>query len=130
MADYHIRATSRHVPGHHIFFDSGIHHQQGYHRARMAREDGVMNRRLSQDGNTCLDLDSRDQKAEQCLRLATCSLNYNLYDMFVFTFGDDISFDTGSVDAKENIKAEDEASLRQKVRTWSDIRRFCYKVMK
>jgi hypothetical protein len=36
-------------------------------------------------------------KEEQCLRLAECANNYNLYDLFVFFFGDDIKED-GSID--------------------------------
>ena len=112
-ADYHIRATSR-MHGHHGLGNI-FHHQQGYHGARAAREEGGMSRRLT-DHNVCADLDTEDRKVEQCVRLADCARNYNLYDLFVFYFGDDIDFDTGTVDDKEKIKAEDEALLSGKVR--------------
>ena len=117
MADYHLRATHGHMQGHHGL-GNHFHHQQGYHRARMHREEGGMSRRLAagDGGSVCVDISPDQRKAEQCLRLASCARNYNLYDMFVFFFGDDYDFETGTVDSKEKIEANDEKHLRDKVR--------------
>jgi hypothetical protein len=68
------------------------------------------------DTTQCVDVDPDERKAEQCFRLANCAKNYNLYDMFVFFFGDDIDFDTGKIDDK--ISVYDEADLKGKVRTY------------
>uniref|UniRef100_A0A6U6CKQ8 Uncharacterized protein n=1 Tax=Odontella aurita TaxID=265563 RepID=A0A6U6CKQ8_9STRA len=108
-ADYHMRAK-RQMKGHHIIVDSfHFEHQQGYHRARQSREEGTHRRLI--DENVCVEPDLQEQKTEQCFRLASCARNYNIYDFFVFLFGDDIDFDTGKVDAKEKIKVEDEVDL-------------------
>jgi hypothetical protein len=57
-------------------------------------------------------------KQEQCLRLAQCAQNYNLYDLFVYFFGDDIDFDTGSIDKDEIISpSADLYDIPAKVRT-------------
>jgi hypothetical protein len=57
-------------------------------------------------------------KQEQCLRLAECAKNYNLYDLFVYFFGDDIDFDTGSIDKDEKISpSADLYDIPAKVRT-------------
>jgi hypothetical protein len=54
-------------------------------------------------------------KEEQCIRLAECANNYNLYDLFVYFFGDDIEED-GSID--ENITpSRDLFDIPAKVRT-------------
>ena len=65
------------------------------------------------DTNLCVDVSPVDRKAEQCFRLSTCAINYGLYDMFVYSFGDDLDFDTGAVD--ETIKVFDDAELRLKL---------------
>ncbi len=59
-------------------------------------------------------VDETEIKIEQCLRLASCAGNYNMYDLFVFLFGDDVDFDTGAVDEPDGIRAF-EADLPQKV---------------
>ena len=83
-SDYHHRATYNHMRHHSL--DSSFNHQQGYHRARVSRQEGGTRRRLSQDdGNVCVDVDFSNLYAEQCYRLASCALNYNIYDLFVFT---------------------------------------------
>jgi hypothetical protein len=57
-------------------------------------------------------------KAEQCLRLAECAQNYNLYDLFVYFFADDIDFDTGVIDKDEKISpSADLYDIPAKVRT-------------
>ena len=57
-------------------------------------------------------------KQEQCIRLAECAKNYNLYDLFVYFFGDDIDFDTGSIDKDEKISpSADLYDIPAKVRT-------------
>ncbi len=56
-------------------------------------------------------------KAEQCSRLAECAKNYNLYDLFVYFFGDDIDVDTGSIDKDEKISlSRDMYDIPAKVR--------------
>jgi hypothetical protein len=57
-------------------------------------------------------------KEEQCHRLAECAKNYNLYDLFVYFFGDDVDFDTGSIDKDEKIiPSRDLYDIPAKVRT-------------
>jgi len=98
--------------------------QQGHYNSRVQREEGTTRRRLrgqddddDTDTTQCVDVaDPDERKAEQCFRLANCAKNYNLYDMFVFFFGDDIDFDTGKIDDK--ISVYDEADLKGKVRTY------------
>lgn len=116
QADYHARVKSHHLRQHHNVGSGGFEHQQGYHRARSLRENGGTHRRLN-DGNgvACVDVDPIEHKENQCLRLASCAQNYNLYDLFVFLFGDDINFDTGSIDDNEKIKASDERDMSEKV---------------
>lgn len=122
-AEYHMRARSHHhnnMSNHHNngFAQRSVRHQQGYRRAQEARENGMHPRRLQDEGNVCIavDQDAQDaRKADQCFRLAACARHYNIYDLFVFLFGDDIDFETGTVDSKEKIKAEDEVNLIGKV---------------
>lgn len=121
-ADYHMRAKS-HRQGYSGLFGyqlSHHSHQQGYHSARIPREEGsTTHRRLqaSDDGtDICVATPTKqaERKKEQCLRLAECANNYGLYDMFVFSFGDDIDFETGGVD--DEIEVYDERELSKKVR--------------
>jgi len=106
-ADYYLRAQSHHLQRGNTIgqrFES----QQGYHPARQSRRDagGQLHRRLNRNNGQCVapagDTGSYGAtlKQEQCLRLAGCAKNYNLYDLFVFFFGDDIDGDTGKVDEK------------------------------
>ncbi|KAL3784268.1 hypothetical protein ACHAW5_005992, partial [Stephanodiscus triporus] len=113
-ADYHLRARSR-VMQTHRNIDNAFGHQQGYHGARHSRSNGGRHRRLVDDGTQCASIDEVQHKEEQCLRLAECAQNYNLYDMFVFFFGDDIDFDTGYIDKDEKITAYDEIELIDKL---------------
>jgi len=109
-ADYHSRAKSQSMNGIGNHFTQKDH-QQGYHRARTFRQEGrETSRRLTDDDGAteCVDVDEDLNKKEQCLRLAECSKNYNLYDLFVFLFSDDIMFDSGKVDPNEKIRAFDE----------------------
>ena len=110
-ADFYIRAESRNIMRHRSI--SG--HQQGYVRARAPRQEGGTRRRLQTDNSTkeCVAVEPGDRKKEQCLRLASCARHYNLYDLFVFLFGDDINFDTGEVD--DNIIAVGDLDLNGKV---------------
>lgn len=118
-ADYHHRAKSRHLgqgQGYHPFhFSHQASHQQGYHGARVSREEGTTtHRRLSEDTNVCLPASRETRKAEQCYRLAECAKNYGLYDMYAFFFADDFDFDTGQVD-DEDIRVFDERDIKGKV---------------
>lgn len=115
QADYHLRARSRVMQTHHNI-DNAFGHQQGYHGARHSRSNGGRHRRLAEDDTTCASVSEYEHKKEQCLRLAACAGNYNLYDMFVFFFGDDINFDTGIVANGEAITVYDEIDLVGKVR--------------
>jgi hypothetical protein len=57
-------------------------------------------------------------KQEQCLRLAECAKNYNLYDLVVYFFGDDIDFGSGKIDEDEKISySRDLLDIPAKVRT-------------
>ncbi|KAL3768372.1 hypothetical protein ACHAW5_005210 [Stephanodiscus triporus] len=114
QADYHLRARSR-VMQTHRNIDNAFGHQQGYHGARHSRSNGGRHRRLVDDGTQCASIDEVQHKEEQCLRLAACARNYNLYDMFVFFFGDDIDFGTGIVSKEEAITAYDEIELVDKL---------------
>jgi hypothetical protein len=110
-ADYYLRAQSRHLHrGNNI--GKSYESQQGYHPARQSRRDtgggGQQHRRLNHANGQCAaspgdSTFALQVKAEQCLRLAECANNYNLYDFFVYFFGDDIDFDTGSIDKDEKI---------------------------
>ena len=115
QADYHLRARSRVMQTHHNI-DNAFGHQQGYHGARHSRSNGGRHRRLADNDTKCASVDEDQHKEEQCLRLAACARNYNLYDMFVFFFGDDIDFDTGIVATDETITVYDEIELVDKVR--------------
>ncbi len=99
---------------------------QGYFNSRPQREGGRARRRLQsdscgsksdstdqKDNSKCVHVNYDDHKIEQCYRLAKCAENYNLYDMFMYFFGDDLEED-GSTD--QNIHAYDEADLKGKVR--------------
>lgn len=73
-----------------------------------------MHRRLSgNNGDICIEPSSAERKTEQCFRLADCAQYYGLYDMFVYSFGDDLDFDTGGLDDK--LVVFDEGELQQKV---------------
>ena len=112
-ADHQMRVKSRH-PGQGAGSIFGHHQQQGYHRARSSRNEGSMHRRLSgNNGDICIEPSSVDRKTEQCFRLADCAQYYGLYDMFVYSFGDDLDFDTGGLDDK--LVVFDEGELQQKV---------------
>ena len=81
-------------------------------------EDKIDHRKLlsiANDGNEdrCVLIDDDTHKRNQCYRLAQCGQNFNLYDLFIFMFGDDIDFETGTID--EKILAFDEKSFRDKV---------------
>ncbi len=111
-ADYYLRAQSRHLQrGNDI--GKSYESQQGYHPARQSRREdtgggGQQHRRLNHANGQCAAPAGEStwyglqSKEEQCFRLAECAKNYNLYDLFVFFFGDDIEED-GSID--ENIRA-------------------------
>ena len=111
-ADYYLRAQSRHLQrGNDI--GKSYESQQGYHPARQSRREdtgggGQQHRRLNHANGQCAAPAGEStwyglqSKEEQCFRLAECAKNYNLYDLFVFFFGDDIKED-GSID--ENIRA-------------------------
>jgi hypothetical protein len=111
MADYYLRAQSRHLQrGNNI--GKSYDAQQGYHPARLSRQEkGIQHhRRLNHDeqcaaapGDTTY---GRLIKEEQCFRLAECAQNYNFYDFFVYFFGDDIDFDTGSIDEKISVSRD------------------------
>ncbi len=83
QAYYHLRARNRVMQTHHNI-DNAFGHQQGYHGARHSRSNGGRHRRLVDDDTKCASIDEAQHKEEQCLRLAACAQNYNLYDMFVF----------------------------------------------
>ena len=116
QADYHLRVRSPNMQTHHSSIDKTFGHQQGYHGARHTRSNGGTHRRLAGDSSTCVNVNIDERKKEQCLRLAECARNYNLYDMFVYFFGDDIDFDTGLVGEDEKISVYDEIELAEKVR--------------
>ena len=122
-ADYYLRAQSRHLQrGNNI--GQRFESQQGYHPARQSRRDaGGHHRRLNHDNGQCVapagdTMYGAKLKQEQCLRLAECAKNYNLYDLFVYFFGDDIDFDTGKIDKDEQISiSRDLYDIPDKVRT-------------
>ena len=121
MAEYYLRAQSRHLQrGENI--GKSYESQQGYHPARKIRRDsgGQLHRRLNHDGQCAATPGDSNYgtivKQEQCLRLAECAKHYNLYDLFVYFFGDDIDFDTGSIDGKILVSA-DLFDITAKVRT-------------
>jgi hypothetical protein len=124
MADYYLRAQSRHLQrGNDV--GKSYESQQGYHPARQSRRDagGQHHRRMNHDNGQCAapagdSTYGLKLKEEQCFRLAECAKNYNLYDMFVFFFGDDVDFDTGSIDKDEKISpSRDLYDIPAKVRT-------------
>ncbi len=124
MADYYLRAQSRHLQrGNDI--GKSYESQQGYHPARQSRRDtgGQHRRRMNHDNGQCAAPVGDSTygsllKEEQCRRLAECAQNYNLYDMFVYFFGDDVDFDTGSIDKDEKINpSRDLYDIPAKVRT-------------
>ncbi len=122
MADYYLRAQSRHLQrGRNI--GNNYESQQGYHPARQSRRDTARqrHRRMNHDDGQCAAPDGdltygMLSKQEQCFRLAECAGNYNLYDFFVYFFADDIDFDTGSIDEKISL-SRDLYDLPAKVRT-------------
>ena len=110
MADYYLRAQSRHLQrGSNV--GKSYESQQGYHPARQSRRDTGAgeqhHRRMNVNGQCAAPAGDSTYglkvKEEQCLRLAECAKNYNLYDLFVYFFGDDVDFDTGSIDKDEKI---------------------------
>ena len=135
-ADYYLRAQSRHLHrGNNI--GKNYESQQGYHPARQSRREdtgggGQQHRRLNHANGQCAAPagDSTfmlQLKDEQCFRLAECAKNYNLYDLFVFFFGDDIEED-GSID--ENIRASrDMYDIPAKVRRLHYIIRCAFLLM-
>jgi hypothetical protein len=120
-ADYYLRAQSQHLQrGNNI--GKSYESQQGYHPARQSRRDtgGQHHRRLNHANGQCAGNSTYGLKLkqEQCLRLAECAKNYNLYDLFVYFFGDDIDFDTGKIDKDEQISiSRDLYDIPDKVRT-------------
>lgn len=132
MADYYLRAQSWQLHGGNNI-DKSYESQQGYHPARKSRLDtgGQQHRRLNHDDGQCaappgpanMTFGVLSQK-EQCTRLAECAINYNLYDLFVYFFGDDIDFGSGSID--ENIRvSRDLYDIPWKVRTVVDHKIMC-----
>ena len=125
MADYYLRAQSRHLQrGSNI--GKSYESQQGYHPARQSRRDtgagGQHHRRMNVNGQCAAPAGDSTYglkvKEKQCLRLAECANNYNLYDLFVYFFGDDVDFDTGSIDKDEKIiPSRDLYDIPAKVRT-------------
>jgi hypothetical protein len=124
IADYYLRAQSRHLQrGNNI--GKSDESQQGYHPARQSRRDtgGQLHRRMNHANGQCAAPAGDSTygfklKEEQCFRLAECAKNYNLYDLFVYFFGDDIDFDTGSIDKDEKISpSRDLYDIPAKVRT-------------
>jgi hypothetical protein len=123
-ADYYLRAQSQHLQrGNNI--GKSYESQQGYHPARQSRRDtgGQHHRQLNHANGQCtapvgsMFFDVMI-KAEQCLRLAECAQNYNLYDLFIYFFADDIDFDTGLIDKDEKISLpRDLEDIPAKVRT-------------
>ena len=112
--------------------------QQGYHPARQIRRDtggGQQHWQLNHANGQCAAPagDSTfvlQVKEEQCLHLAECAKNYNLYDLFVFFFGDDIDFDTGSIDKDEKISlSRDLYDIHAKVRRTALQHMMCLPLM-
>jgi len=90
----------------------GIYGRDDKEWERRRYEAGRTERAWRQDEDICRD-DIRDDgglehRRMQCGRLM-CAQNYNLYDLFVFMYGDDIDFATGNFD--KNIKNFDERQL-------------------
>ena len=95
-ADYHHRAKSRHlIQGHeyggnlfgkggNLFGHPALTSQQGYHGARISREEGTTtHRRLSGEGsNICLPVNQDSRKISQCV---SGSL-YLFCDIFTYTY--------------------------------------------
>jgi hypothetical protein len=120
-ADYLLRAQSRHLQRDHNIGKS-FESQQGYHPARESRQqvgEGHMHRRLDPDNKQCVHdtASAKKYKEAQCLRLAECAKNYNLYDGIVYFFGDDIDLTTGSISDDEKITvSKDLLNIPTKVR--------------
>ena len=118
-ADYLIRVRSRHLQKIHNIGKS-FESQQGYHPARQSRhhdKGGEKHRRLDPDNGQCVhDIASaKKYKERQCLRLAECAKNYNLYDLLVFFFGDDIDFNTGEIEKSKITVSTDLLNIGTKV---------------
>lgn len=123
VADYHFRSQSRHLlRGYNI--GKGFESQQGYRPARQSRQDsagGQHHRRLNHANGQCAATTGDEAyglhlKQEQCIRLAECAGQYNMYDLFIYFFGDDIDFGTGSLDDRI-VSSTDLSSISAKVRT-------------
>jgi hypothetical protein len=138
-ADYYLRAQSRHLhTGNNI--GKSYESQQGYHPARQSRREdtgggGQQHRRLNHANGQCAaspgdSTFALQVKEEQCLRLAECANNYNLYDLFVYFFGDDIDLDTGKIDKDEKISpSRDLYDIPAKVRRTALQRMMCLPLM-
>lgn len=118
-ADYLIRIQSRHLQKIHNIGKS-FETQQGYHPARQSRrhdKGGEKHRRLDPDNGQCVhdSASAIKYKEAQCLRLAECAKNYNLYDLLVFFFGDDIDFNTGEIEESKIKVSKDLLNIRTKV---------------
>ena len=125
FGNYYSRSINSHRQGQGYsgYFDRIINENQGHqgtHTPLMhdQHEDKTDHRKLlsiANDGSEdqCVLIDDDTHKRNQCSRLAQCGQNYNLYDLFIFMFGDDIDFETGTID--EKIVAFDEKSFREKV---------------
>lgn len=120
-ADYLLRAQSRHLQKDHNIGKS-FESQQGYHPARESRQqvgERHKHRRLDPDNGQCVHdtASAKKYKEAQCLRLAECAKNYNLYDLIVFFFGDDIDLTTGSIKDDDKITvSNDLLNIPAKVR--------------
>jgi hypothetical protein len=62
--------------------------------------------------NAKIDLDAH--KEDQCKRLAECAENFNLYDLFIYYFQDDIDFNTGEFEEEHDISF-DEIHVRERL---------------
>lgn len=125
FGNYFSRSMNSHRMGHgySAYFDRIINENQGHQGSHTTllqdkHEDKRDHRKLVSiandgSGDQCISIDTDTHKRNQCSRLAQCGQNYNLYDLFIFMFGDDIDFDTGTIDDK--IIAFDERSFREKV---------------
>lgn len=126
FGNYYSRSINSHRQGQGYsgYFDRIVNENQGHQGTHIPlmhdqHEDKTDHRKLlsiANDGSEdqCVLIDDDTHKRNQCSRLAQCGQNYNLYDLFIFMFGDDIDFETGTIDDK--IVAFDERSFREKVR--------------
>ena len=98
---------------------------QGRHaRARMNWQEDRSRRRLNTKANSfCASVEDEAsqnlQKNAQCARLAECAKDYSLYDLFVYIYGDDIDFTTGTIDKR--VEAFNEINIRTKLQRIKDF---------